>query len=126
MKKLLLILICGQFVFSCDKDGLSGSCDTLQDGIRNNNIDNVRSAINYFIDRLGSKQYNETNLTALVQIISSQCNLNCTVRCFNCIRTLPSESEIRITINSGGTTVGKTVDISYSPNNIITFVNMHD
>src|SRR6185503_5004322 len=105
MKKLILILICCQLVFSCDKDEISGSCETLQDGVVNNNIDKVRSAINGLIDRLASKRYNETNLTALVQKISSQCNVSCTIVCFDCIRTLPAQSEIRIAINSGSLTV---------------------
>src|SRR6185436_19579125 len=118
--------ICAQLIFSCDKDRVSGRCETLQEGVLNNNIDKARSAINSFIDRLESKQYNETNLTVLVQKISSQCNVSCTMLCFNCIRTLPGQTEIRITINSGGTTVAKTIDLSYSPNNTIVFVYMHD
>ena len=126
MKKLILILICGQLVFSCDKDELSGSCETLRDAVLNNNIDKARSAINSFINRLENKVYNESNLTLLVQKISSQCNVSSTIMCFNCVRTLPSQTEIRIVINSGGTTVSKTIDISYSANNIITFVYMHD
>ena len=126
MKKLILILIYGQLVFSCHKDELSGSCETLRDAVLNNNIDKARSAINSFINRLESKVYNEPNLTILVQKISSQCNISSTIICFNCIRTLPSQTEIRIVISSGGTTVSKTIDLSYSANNIITFVYMHD
>jgi hypothetical protein len=126
MKKIILILIYGQLVFSCDKNELSGSCETLRDAVLNNNIDKARSAINSFINRLESKVYNEANLTVLVQKISSQCNVSSTIMCFNCVRTLPSQTEIRIVINSGGTTVSKTIDISYLTNNIITFVYMHD
>ena len=126
MKKILLILIYGQLVFSCHKDELSGSCETLRDAVLNNNIDKARSAINSFISGLESKIYNEPNLTVLVQKISSQCNVSSTILCFNCIRTLPSQTEIRIVVTSGGTTVSKTIDISYSANNIITFVTMHD
>lgn len=126
MKKILLILICSQLVLACDKDEITGDCESLRDGILNNNADKAGPAINNFIDRLDSKTYNETNLTILVQKISSQCNVTCTVLCFDCIKTLPSQSEIRIVINSGGTTVAKTIDIDYSPNNIMTFRNMHD
>lgn len=126
MKKLILILIYGQLIFSCKKDELSGSCENLRDAVLNNNIDKANSSINSFINRLESKVYNEPNLTALVQKISSQCNVSSTISCFNCIRTLPSQTEIRIVINSGGTTVSKTIDLSYSANNIITFVHMHD
>ena len=126
MKKLILILICGQLVFSCDKDETSGTCQTLKDGVLNSNIDKVRPAINNFIDRLAGKTYSEANLTALVQKISSQCNFSCTTLCFDCIQTLPSQSGIRIVISSAGTTVAKTIDITYSSNNIMTFRNMHD
>ena len=126
MKKLLLILIYGQLVFSCHKDELSGSCETLRDAVLNNNIAKANSAINSFINRLESTEYNEPNLIVLVQKISSQCNVSSTISCFNCIRTLPSQTEIRIVISSGGTTVSKTIDLSYSANNIITFVHMHD
>ena len=126
MKKIIVILIYCQLVFSCHKNDLSGRCETLSDAVLNNHIDKARAAINSFINRLQSKVYNEPNVTVLVQNISSQCNVSSTIMCFNCVRTLPSQTEIRIVINSGGTTVSKTIDISYSPDNIITFVTMHD
>ncbi len=126
MKKLIAILISGQLLFSCDKDEISGNCESLKDGVINNNIDKVRPAIINFINELGSQAYNNANLTALVKKISSQCNITCVVLCFDCIKTLPSQSEIRIVINSGGTTVARTIDISYSMNHTMTFRNMHD
>jgi hypothetical protein len=127
MKKLLLLLLfCSQILFSCKKNGLSESCQTLHNGIINNDTDKARSAINSFIDQLPSKIYNEANLTVLVQKISTKCNVNSTMLCFDCIKTLPSQSEIRITINAGGTSVARTIDIDYSSNNIMTFRNMHD
>ena len=126
MKKLIVILICGQLFFSCDKDEISGNCESLADGILNNNIDKVRPAVTDFIDGLASKEYNAANLAALVQKISSQCNTSCVILCFDCIDTLPSQSEIRIVMYSGGTTVARTIDISYSTNNMMTFRNMHD
>ena len=126
MKKILFILICVQFVFSCNKDEISGTCGSLRDGILSNDVDRTGSAINNLIDRLPNKQYNETNLTILVQKISSQCNVTGTILCFDCIQTLPSQSEIRIVINSGTTTVAKTIDIDYASNNVMTFRGMHD
>ena len=126
MKKILLILICGQLVFSCNKDNISDSCKSLKDGVLNNQVDKVRVVITNFINELPGRIYNDANLTSLAQKISSQCNISCTVLCFDCIKTLPSQSEIRITINSGGTTVARTIDIDYSSSNIMTFRNMHD
>ena len=126
MKKLLLILFCVQLIYSCKKSNVSGNCESLKDAILNNDVAKTGALVNNFIDQLRNKTYTEPNLTALVQKISSQCNVTGEVLCFDCIKTLPSQSEIRITINSGGTVVSKTIDISYSATNNMTFQNMHD
>ena len=126
MKKLLLSLICGQLLFSCNKDETPGICQTLQNGVLNNDIAKTEVAINSFINQLRNKIYSEANLTALVKKISSQCAVICEILCFDCIKTLPSQSEIRIEINSGGSLVVRTIDISYSNTHTMTFRDMHN
>ena len=57
---------------------------------------------------------------------NSICTMNASALCFDCIQTLPSQSEIRISFDNGASTVEKTIDISYNSNNKMIFYNLHD
>jgi hypothetical protein len=57
--------------------------------------------------------------------LSSKCEINAQLICFDCIKTQPTETEIRITIQSGNNVVDKTIDLSYDASNQIVFESMH-
>ena len=46
--------------------------------------------------------------------------------CFDCIKTLPSQSEIRVSYFGINGPVEKTIDIVYTTNNKMVFHNMHE
>ena len=115
---LLIVLVSG-----CKKQS-SPACEKLKESIATNNTEEVKSRITQFIYSLPSTDYTAQNLNHLAASLS-QCNISADVLCFDCIQTLPSESEIRISFNSSGTMVTKTIDISYSPGNKMKVVNMH-
>lgn len=126
-KATLVVLFVIQLLVSCQKQATSNDCGNLKDGITNNDIDKVRSTINSLILELPSQDYNTQNLSTLAQRISSQCGVFSEVVCFDCIYTLPSQSEINVQLNSSGsTTIERTIDITYATANTMTFRNMHD
>ena len=125
MKGLLLFLFSVQLLYSCKKSNESDNCQSLKVAILNDDIATTEILINSLIEQLRNKTYTELNLNALIQRISTQCDVSSTVLCFDCIKRLPSQSEIKISISSAGTVVVKTIDISYSNSYTMTFRNMH-
>jgi len=110
----------------CRKDASSSSpCETLKAAMINADKEQARMAITAMIDRLPSKEYTEAGLDMLSNSISGQCGMNAGVSCFNCIKTLPGETEIGVSFISSGSAVQRIIDISYTPQNEMRFVNIH-
>ena len=113
-------------VSGCKKEALSSDCEQLKVGIASNNVEGVKLIINRFIDRLPSKQYTEQNMQALTNQLKNECSLSADIFCFDCIKTLPSQTEIQISFSRQGNTVRKILDITYTSNNRMIFGNMHE
>ena len=79
----------------------------------------------HFIDELGSKDYDEQNLNKLAELMSRKCGARVDLLCFDCIQTLPSQSEIRIYF-SRSPRVTRTIDLSYDNRNKIVFLAFHE
>jgi hypothetical protein len=127
MHRLFLFLLLS-FVLTtgCKKDKLGEECAGLQDAVLTDNVANAGTAITQFINNLPSQTYSEQNLNKLVAALSGNCSIKAAVLCYSCIQTLPEQTEIRINLNAGLTNYQKTIDISYTPDNRMKFVNMHD
>jgi hypothetical protein len=127
MRNLFVIIATIFLVVGCKKDAENGNCVLLKEGMKNNNIEQVKQVITRFISTLPTNDYTEANINKLVSIISGNCNLTSGLYCFDCIQTLPSQTEIWIELANNGTTLRKTIDITYtSGDNKIKFGNMHD
>jgi hypothetical protein len=124
---LVLIVVVSLFACSKDKDLRSGSCQQLKNAMINDDKQQAIDAIEDYIASMPSKQYTQQNIENLLQAIegSQSCSLQAQLLCFDCIHTLPSQTEIRIMTNSLSP-VEKTIDLSYDALNTITVVNMHD
>lgn len=113
--------------FACKKSSLQNDCDDLKQAIITSDVMRAQSAIdNIIIKSLPSSRYTESNLQNLINRISADCDVQVELGCFDCIKTLPSQSEIRITINSASAVIQKVIDISYTSSNLMTFRNMHE
>jgi hypothetical protein len=110
----------------CKKDISTQECQKLKDGMVLNNTEEVKTVITQFINHLPSKTHTQQNVENLAASISANCAISAQVLCFGCIKTLPEQSEIRLSFMSSGTSIQKTIDISYTPDNEIRFVHMHD
>lgn len=128
-KALLLLVISISLVFAaCKKIKQEKACDQLVAAMQAADVTKAGEAIANYINTLPSKEYTEANLNKLMNAITtSKCGITASQLCFDCIKTLPSMSEFRISIQTGSTTLSKTIDISYLiSDNRMRFVNMHE
>ncbi|HEX7904984.1 MAG TPA: hypothetical protein VF487_14000 [Chitinophagaceae bacterium] len=127
--RYLAIFLLGTLVLSlnisCEKDS-KATCQQLKNSIINSDKEQVKTIITQFITTLPSSTYTQQNLNALASSVQQHCAMNASALCFDCIQTMPTQSEIRISFANGATTVEKTIDISYNSNNKMIFYNLHD
>jgi len=105
---------------------VASDCMELQSGVTNSNVVQVTTVITKFIRSLPSQDYTEENINKLVTVIEEQCDASVSLLCYDCIKTLPSQTEIRIGYAGTTSTVNKTIDITYTPNNKMKFNDLHD
>ncbi len=112
---------------SCTKDDATENCPQLKAAMVADDTATVNLLVTDYINNLSSKFYTEKNLNDLAAAIASQCTITARVLCFDCIQTLPGQTEIEVTFSNNGSTVRKIFDISYRlQTNIIVFGSMHD
>jgi hypothetical protein len=126
MRNLIILLFVVLLFSTCKKQATTENCIPLKEAIATDNIAQVKTIITAMMDRMVSKDYTEQNLIKLTESISNQCAITSGVYCFDCIKTLPSQTEIWVSFVSGSTTVIRTIDISYTVNHKMVFVNMHN
>ncbi len=128
MRWFILILMILLFVTAaCKKEGRSKpDCATLKGAVMTDDIAKTGTQINAFIHSLPSDTSTAENLNNLAKLLSAQCGITATVSCFNCIKTLPAQSEMRLSFFAADTTVSRTIDLSYTPQNEMVFVYLHE
>jgi hypothetical protein len=127
MRNLLVLLTAVLLLTSCKKETEDKECISLKESLSSSNIQQVKDIITAFISRLPSDDYSEVNINKLVSALSGQCDVSSGLYCFDCINTLPSQTEIWIEVRSGSSTLRKTIDLTYSNgSNKMKFGNMHD
>ena len=100
-------------------------CESLHDGMQNNDVNEVKIQITRFIDALPSQLYTAQNLDKLVAAISGQCGATAQVLCFDCVKTYPGQTEIKISFPASS--IQKVIDISYTLSiNKMKVISMHD
>lgn len=125
---LLLILISFN---ACKKtDPLQPDCEQLYNALKTSNESVAATEINLLIEKVQSrvskdKIWSIEVLTLLVEELNHCENIQAAFICFECIETLPVQSEIEISIQDNGATVTKTLDLARTPNNFVS-VNIHD
>jgi hypothetical protein len=118
------------FIFTataCRKEAATSSrCEALKQSLISGDREQARVAITAMIDKLPAKVYTKEGLDMLSDFISGQCSITAEVDCFNCIKTLPSQTEIEVYFISAGSQVHRTIDITYTPSNEMRFSNIHE
>src|SRR4029078_3648850 len=96
---IILILFSLFNIVACKKD--KGSCEDLKQAIMSNKVNEVGTFIESYISALPSKTYNEQNIQSLKEKIS-RCDIASSMPCFDCIKTLPSQTEISLLFTYNG------------------------
>ena len=127
MKMIILAFFLSLILLSCKKDSpLSPKCESLTVAMKSDDVEAAKAAIMKYVNGLPSQEYTRENLEKLNAALSGQCVTTAELLCFSCIYTLPAQSEIKVSIFYQGTLLYKVFDISYTPDNKIKVVNMHD
>ena len=115
-----------------DSQKLELNCDNLQEGIIYLNTQIVTTEINKLTVDLEPKvnQNDEfghrENLNILINRLNSNCDsINFELICYACIKTLPLQSEILVSIDSVGTIVKRVVDILTPNTNVLNCIRIH-
>jgi len=119
----LAIIITGLIssLTACKKELNNSDCDNLRNGLLMNDTKLVAKSIGSLLT-----SYSEGNLDELASKITDRCNIPATVDCFNCIKTNPPQTEMIFSLVQAGTTIQKRLDISYTPDNKMKILNVHD
>ena len=126
LKLLSVIIVVLIALAGCKKDCPANDCETLKTALIAGDITNLQSSITNLINNLPSKEYTEQNINSLASSLSNQCSVTTKVICFDCVMTLPSETEIQLTFTNNQSIVSKVIDISYTADNKMKFVSAHD
>lgn len=113
-------------ISACTKDDMQpASSDKLQRAVLAGNPDEVETEINKVCASMPAPDDSENALNELSKAILAQCDVSASVVCYNCISTLPAQSEIKISVNYQGLKKDKIIDITRSANRFV-FAGMHD
>lgn len=126
IKTVFLAACISSALLACKKDSQSGNCELLKNALIADVKDDVKALVNTYISQTPSQVYTAQNMDALASALSKECSLSPLVLCFDCVFTLPSMSEIQITVTSIQPNVSRVLDISYTPDNKMTCVSVHD
>ena len=128
MRRILFAFICFLLITGCEKNQEVTNCKELQTAFFNNDQTKIQQAVTEAINRLRSKTHTQENLTALAARLTNECGITAKILCFSCIKTLPAQSELRLSVTDGTRIVNKTIDISAISisNETMRFVAMHD
>jgi len=126
LKLVFLTLSISLIVLGCGKEAMPDRCERLKSALATQDRESTKMLITAYIRRLPSKEYTEKNLKVLASLLSKQCSISTVEYCFDCIQTMPGESEIRLTFTSNQSNIVRAIDISYTPDNQMEFINVHE
>jgi len=112
-------------LFACSKDPshIEISCTSLKQGLLNDDTTIVK---NYF-GALLSMKYTSQNLDKLADTLSQSCDITVENSCFNCVQTLPPQSEIDLALldNNGDSTI-RVLNFKAAPDSTIRLLNIEE
>ena len=129
---LAWISSCKKVLDSSNDDWKNINCDNLRTGIMTTDSQIVKLEVDKLLidlqpsvtseDALGHRQ----NINTFINRLITQCDgLDAELLCYACILTNPPQSEIRVTIDSAGTQIGRTIDILTPEDLKLNCMNIH-
>jgi hypothetical protein len=130
MKQLSFFLLLSAILLGgCKKSSISNNaCKQIKQAVVENDKELLKKEINNIcaaipvVRTAADPDGLQNSLDILVKKLNASCGVSAESLCFFCIKTLPAQSEIRITVNA---TV-RIIDISYNTDMKLVFVSMHN
>lgn len=131
MRKSILISLVIVCLVSCRKHGNSDKLECLQvkEAVVSDNFALVKQQIELALASFHNPLANpggQVVLENLVEFLNGCSDMEASLFCFECIHTLPPQSEVSIKIMHNGGMLVKVLDIIRDQNNQWKVVNMHD
>lgn len=128
---VLLSVFSWIFLAACSRDdeANSFSCSELHLAIVENDLPAVKRVLEPLMASLGvpaNAAAGTGQLSSVVEFVNECPTLDARLLCFECIQTLPAQSEIELTVHAGITNVIKIIDIQRDRNGVLRVVNVHD
>lgn len=129
---LLTALLASVLFLSCrkDREGVNNfSCDGVARALTNGNVQNLRDILEPMMssfEAVTSEDQAQAQLMAVVEFLDECPNLEASLLCFECIHSLPPQSEISVKITTGVTSVIKIIDISRDNTGKFRVVAIHE
>ena len=128
---ILLAAFSWIFLAACtrDEEANSFSCSELHLAIVENDLPAVKRVLEPIMAslRVPANADNGTDqLRSVVEFVNDCQTLDARLLCFECVQTLPAQSEIELTVHAGIADVTKIIDIQRDRNQVLRVVNMHD
>ena len=133
MKISIYLLLLVVLLFApCSNENSSLDCDTLKTSLVEKDEAAAKALLNpelenfTFLDQDNNFCLHDRNLNAFRDLINDNCNdTKANILCCSCIETFPTISEITIELDSLGTTVSRTLDISTPDEGPLSIVGIH-
>ncbi len=123
--KYYFLFLMAVLLTSCKKNvsGTEIKCEPLQQGLLNKDVSLVKSSLGNFL----SIKYTQQNFNKLTDTISNNCDITIEYNCFNCIQTLPPQSEIGLAFldNNGDSTI-RILNLAAAPDSTIQLLNIQE
>lgn len=134
MKNGLYLIAVLVSLSACSKSELStNECDKLQDAVIGMNSSVLEKEINKLCHDLSPQSTtandligHEDNINTLISRLETNCDIEAELVCYACIKTLPAQSEIKVTVNLLSGTYFKIIDISTPEDNKLSYENIHN
>jgi hypothetical protein len=118
IKIYFLLLVFSMTVFSIGcNDTIAEPCEKLKEGLIMLDEEQTLPILNQMLDEYdpspGASDLigHEANLAAFVEKLESDCGIDALLECYGCVETFPVISHVRMSLDSSGVLVDRTIDI---------------
>jgi len=127
MKTFLFFSLILLIADACSSPSVLSNCEDLKNALTLNDEARIKTQMLDFVHDLPTQDYTVQNLNTLVTNLTNQCKVTIGSVCFDCIKTNPPETEIKIAlIVNNSIAANKAFDFSRDSNGKIQLVGIHD
>ncbi len=106
-------------------------CDELRQGLSDLQTEVVKSSLDNLLRDLhpapttNDRTGHEENLITFISRLNGECDIESVIECYACIKTLPAQSEVRVSFDSVGIPVVRTLDIKTPTDDVMSVLGIH-